>query len=71
MPTEVIELIAEHAIKQEVDCKRWCRQASTCSRLWKLQLPGEKCSWRLPSTTGVKGTFASGMPRSQHNGDTV
>ena len=54
LPDGIVELIAWHVISKEDGAKNWCRLASTCSRFWRLQLPGADLCWNPPGDTKLE-----------------
>ena len=41
LPDELLHMIASQVLEVEEGLRSWCRLATTCKRLWSLQLPSE------------------------------
>ena len=54
----LIELVIEQVIgTQQLGLRDWCRAASTCKRLWEMQLPGEETAWCVHLDPDMKGEY--------------
>ena len=54
LPDEVIDIIGI-ATKERVGIEAWCRLASTCRRLWRLQLPESSRGCEIPPEFNIAG----------------
>ena len=54
LPDELIELIGI-AAEEHAGVRAWCRLASTCRRLWGLQLPQARRGWSLSCPLDIEG----------------
>lgn len=58
MPDDVMAYIAEQALSRHEGSRAWCRLASTCSRLWRLQLPRSlNRPWRVLADVHLEGEY--------------
>lgn len=56
LPSVLIELVVKQIIRtQEIGLRDWCRAASTCKRLWSMQLPGEAIEWSVNLDIDIQG----------------
>ena len=56
LPVELIERVGEQVIsRQQAGLKTWCKVASTCKRLWRMQLPESAATWAMDIDVNVKG----------------
>ncbi|CAL5225585.1 g8431 [Coccomyxa viridis] len=56
LPDELIEIVGKHAIgTDQAGLREWCRATSTCTRLWKMDLPGSASSCHLDLDNDIRG----------------
>ena len=66
LPDEIVELVGEQVINRH-GVKAWCRVASTCTRLWGMQLPDSADSWAIEPDVDIEGeSKVSILLRAQH-----
>ena len=55
LPDEVLRLVAWRVLKKRNGGREWCRLASTCKRLWRLQLAPQEHTWEVPAQITLPG----------------
>ena len=55
LPDEVLQLVARRVLKKRKGERKWCRLASTCTRLWRLQLTPQEHTWEVPAQITLPG----------------
>ena len=58
MPDELIEIVGQYVIgTDQAGLREWCQATSTCTRLWKMDLPGSASSCHLDLDNNIRGKY--------------